>query len=312
MNRILVTGVPRSGTTFVGRVLALAKDTSYLWEPFNSKYRKGVPDYYPYIGPSSPPEKVVFYSRLINTTLQLRELRANVTIHSSDGLFRRLVKQCGVDKTQVRWTLTRLKALVKPPTTLIIKDPIATFLSRFLIEQFGFMVVVVARHPGAVYCSRRALGWDFDFSWWLKQADMRNDLFLVPGRLPPPENRLACSVTQWRIAYDYLLQVCAEFRDQSICVRHEDLCLDPIGQFSRLYHRLGLRFDDEVSRSIVSFTTGKDLEAKGTDKAVLRRRNARKLVDKWKKKISQEEIQIIEELAGSPYEKLYDCFRARA
>jgi hypothetical protein len=44
---ILVTGVPRSGTTILGRMIAFSPSVNYLWEPFNNKYRNGIPDYYP-------------------------------------------------------------------------------------------------------------------------------------------------------------------------------------------------------------------------------------------------------------------------
>jgi hypothetical protein len=53
---ILVTGIPRSGTTALGRMIGFSKHANYVWETFNNKYRVGVPDY-PYIGSATTENK---------------------------------------------------------------------------------------------------------------------------------------------------------------------------------------------------------------------------------------------------------------
>ena len=93
--RILVTGAPRSGTTVLGRLLALSSSVAYLWEPFNQRYREGIPDYYPYCGPASPPEKTRFYDELIEQTLQMRNLNPHIEFFDRDGAFVRLGKRLG-------------------------------------------------------------------------------------------------------------------------------------------------------------------------------------------------------------------------
>jgi hypothetical protein len=43
---ILVTGAPRSGTTWVGKMLALAPGVGYVHEPFNPRFSAGCFDRY--------------------------------------------------------------------------------------------------------------------------------------------------------------------------------------------------------------------------------------------------------------------------
>ena len=65
--KILVTGVPRSGTTVLGRMMGFSSNVNYVWEPFNLKYRTGIPDYYPYIGAETEDEKRELYDKFINS-----------------------------------------------------------------------------------------------------------------------------------------------------------------------------------------------------------------------------------------------------
>ena len=81
---ILVTGAPRSGTTVVGKIASLNSDTNYLMEPLNNRLRRGIPDYYPYVGSKTNSDKRQKYNSLIAETIRLRNLQPQVTILPQD------------------------------------------------------------------------------------------------------------------------------------------------------------------------------------------------------------------------------------
>ena len=61
MTPILVTGLNRSGTTWVGRTLARAPDVGMIYEPFNPGHRRGIlraptPHWFTYVAGDAPAE----------------------------------------------------------------------------------------------------------------------------------------------------------------------------------------------------------------------------------------------------------------
>ena len=140
-HKILVTGVPRSGTTFTGECINLSPEVLYLWEPFNSKSRRQLKQFYPYIGPSSSIKKIQWYRKFISDTINLRKLKSTKTPKSTDPVLIKLIKYAGINRSFINYKKTQIKAVTSSHSTLLIKDPASFFLTNFLIEEFDLSLV---------------------------------------------------------------------------------------------------------------------------------------------------------------------------
>jgi hypothetical protein len=246
---ILVTGSHRSGTTWTGRMLALAPGMGYVHEPFNHQRwpgwsRRIPPHWYLYVCR----ENEVEYLPVIRDVLAFRYPILNIA--SSPDL--RHVSQMAVE-----WPLSisyRLRG-ARP----LIKDPIALLSSQWLSERFGMGVVVMVRHPAAFAGSVKRLGWRFDFENWRDQPLLLRDLI---GPYEEPIRQFAARehdiIDQAILMWNVLHHVIREFRDRHadwIFVRHEDLSEEPLKGFRDLFDRLDLEWDRTVEEAVVRFST---------------------------------------------------------
>ncbi|GAA3876756.1 sulfotransferase [Tessaracoccus defluvii] len=135
---ILVTGVPRSGTTWVARLLALGPGLALAGrEPMNPRGRQ-----YGLGG------TLVGWTRLVEPTpRQVRALRL-----AYRGLNPFTFSRYG----HRQW------AAPLPRTRVVIKDPFALLSIPAVVRATGAVVVLVYRHPGALLASYRRMGWTPD------------------------------------------------------------------------------------------------------------------------------------------------------
>ncbi len=305
---LLVTGVPRSGTTIVGRCMALAPGTTYLWEPLNQKYRRGIPDYYPYIGPSTNPNKISRYDDIIRDTLELRRLSPYVEIRDGDGFLKRIVKSFGVNRSLLQYRYAQARQILTGNSFLLIKDPIAIFLSQHLLSEFNFKIIAVVRHPAAVASSRERLNWRFDFGTWAKQDDLATDLltpFLASGVDYASYTHAQMSALQWRACYGYLTKLAKDYKGKLLLVRHEDLLTHPREFMNSVLEFANLECDERILRNVNYYMTGSSVERKTTQLSRLERRNADELRYAWKANFEQPELDKIRVAAGRIARELY-------
>lgn len=300
-SRILVTGAPRSGTTVLGRLMALSSSVAYLWEPFNQRYREGIPDYYPYCGPASPLEKTTFYDRLIEQTLDMRNLNPHIEFFDRDSAFVRLGKRLGVNRTLLHFRRVQFEHLVRRPSSILWKDPISIFLSRHLIERHAFRAVITVRHPAAVAESRRKLNWRFDFDCWRRQTDFYADHFGLIDVQLSGEDAVSLAVEaayHWITCYRFAAQLAHDFPEQTLLIRHEDLSLRPAETITAVGNFLQLPIDPVTLQAAQELTRGETLDMSTHHMAVVESRDAAALVDRWKKTIAPQDFATVQRIAG--------------
>jgi hypothetical protein len=163
---ILVTGAHRTGTTWVGKMLAAGREVAYVSEPLNRWHRSGVmrapvQHWYTYICEDNEAD---FLPALQETRRfeyhTLSELRS---IASPKDLLR-MVRDWSIFFTGRRYH-----------QTLLIKDPFAVFSAAWFARRLDSMVVFTIRHPAAFVSSLKKLGWSFDFSDLLGQPLLMRD-----------------------------------------------------------------------------------------------------------------------------------------
>ena len=282
---ILITGAHRSGTSWVGKMLAAGGQTALINEPFNRSHQTGmmrapVRSLYTYVCNQNEAEYLV----PMRETLAYRyHYWAQFTSHPARDLPRAAREAFGFLKGR----LTRRRPL--------LKDPFALFSVPWFTERLHCQVVVVVRHPLAFASSLKRLNWSFDFGDLLGQP-LLMDRLLSPwqGEMEQMQRRPGDVISQasllWRVIYGTV----AGYRVTQPCltvVRHEDLSLHPVKGFRQLYAALGLTFSAPAERTIIrSSRENNPTElAAGDPHAV--RLNSRANLQNWKHRLSGEEME---------------------
>ena len=247
---ILVTGAHRSGTTWVGRILAASGRVVYINEPLNRDHRPGVfaaavPFWYFYLHDGNAgPYRAAFQQTLALRYGWTRELRA---VRSPRDLARMV-------RDGLRWTWGRL--LGRRP---LLKDPFALPSVPWFVRRLGVRAVVLVRHPAAVAASWLRLGWVVHPRQLLAQPALLAQLNPAEVRsleaAAATDDRLAWAAAVWRALYARVLT----YRDLAAVhtVRHEDLARAPQRAFAALYAHLGLPFDARARRAVARSTQGR-------------------------------------------------------
>jgi hypothetical protein len=164
---ILVTGSHRSGTGWVGQVLAASpRGLGYVWEPFSILHRPGTcaarfEHWFPYVcaenedGVRGPVADMLEWRYA--TGAELSALRS-----PRDAA--RMVRDAS------RYARNRRRRAVP-----LLKDPIAVFSVEWLHEAFSVEPVLLVRHPAAFAASVKRLRLRHPFGHFLAQPLMMRD-----------------------------------------------------------------------------------------------------------------------------------------
>ena len=141
----------------------------------------------------------------------------------------------------------------------LLDDPYASLAAPWIAEEFDGQVAVLVRHPAAMVASYRKLGYRAHFRHFLDQPQLMAD-YLEPWRaemeaLVETDDRVAQVATFWTMLHRVLADM-ADRSDRLHVVRYEDLCADPVGEFERLFTRMGLEFNDAARAEVVRGTEG--------------------------------------------------------
>jgi len=256
---IFVTGMPRSGTTFVGSMLAAPLCVDYLHEPFSPQCGVQGVDWRnnSVLGDDWRPLDPMI-RRAVASALAMK-CRLKCYIPATDSFGRRLAKRL----TGGRGNLYLLLARLNPWGNVgILKDPVGWVFAKYVTDEFGATPVVVVKHPVSQVASIARAGWETHFSAFRENACVR--ALLEPEDLqalarPPERPELRCAL-KWRMMYRVLGRLAEQNSWPSI--RIEDISADPINQFQSLYCRFDLPWSTRVVRRIERQTkVGNRIEA---------------------------------------------------
>lgn len=271
---ILVTGVIRSGTTFLGKVLSLPWSVAYLHEPFNGGYR--LPDRQRfqrrYVRPEADAETIRAYRDHLAPLFRY-DFALETAVHASDAWHKKLAKRMVGSRGPFYLRLARLNPWRQ---AAVIKDPLAKVPAEFLHRQFGVQPVVVVRHPVSLAASLQRVEWYPEVKDFASRPRLLEDYFADDPAFFQREwpSRFLESMGHWRAAYKMLLAQ-AERHGWPV-VTHEALCEHPLEEFQQLYDTLGLPWSERVARKVQKMTgSGNSAEASGGQAMDLQRDSAR-------------------------------------
>lgn len=295
---ILVTGSHRSGTTWVGKMLAADVDTAYISEPLNVLHRPGVyrapvKHWYTYITRENEAEYLPAFRELLNfqyhTWLEVKSLRS----------FRDFLRMGRDFHIFFNGSFHGQRAL--------IKDPFALFSAPWFAEQLNCQVVITARHPGGFVSSLKRLGWKFDFNNFLDQPLFMRD-HLEGDRAAmesmSKDDIVGQAALLWKIIYRFVHGT-RELFPQFQVVRHEDLSLDPVGGYQALYKSLGLDFTERVKDIIQNSSSSDNPTKLAKNKTHSVKLDSRANLDNWKRILSPEEITRVRTITEGVSEAFY-------
>ena len=286
---ILVTGTHRSGTTWVGKMLAADAMTAYISEPLNVLHRPGVfhakvACWYPYICEENEPAYLPAFQELMEFDYRLwDEIRS---IRS-----RRDFLRMGRD------FLIFYNGLMRGQR-ILLKDPFAVFSTPWFAKRLNCKVVITVRHPAAFASSLKRLNWLFDFQ------DLLNQPLLMRDQLEPyreqmqaiqPDDVLGQAALLWKLIYGSV-PATRERNPDFIVVRHEDLSLDPLGGYRDLYQALGLTFTSRVEKFILNSSSSENPAELSRKKVHGFKLDSRANISIWKKRLTAEEIDRIRKM----------------
>jgi glycosyltransferase involved in cell wall biosynthesis len=288
---VLVTGVHRSSTTWVGKMLTANKQYTYVSEPLNVLHRKGVMrtpthKWYTYISEENEQQYLsAFYETM---SLQYHLWQELGTLRNPKDVGRMLR-----DWTNFSYG-RRLKHQV------LLKDPFAVFSARWFASRLGCKVVIVVRHPAAFVSSLKRLDWPFQFEDLEAQPTLMKD-WLEPFReeitavQQEPVDLIFQGSFLWRLIYSVVLQY-QQTSPEFIIVRHEDLSLEPLQEFQAIYETLGIPFTLRVARRIRKSTNPGNPTELPLESIHSVNLDSKANLKNWQKRLSLEEIERVREL----------------
>lgn len=286
---ILVTGAHRSGTTWVGRMLASTPQTAYISEPLNVQHRRGVyradvKHWYTYITEVNEAEYLPAFQELLK--FQYHFFSELGSLRSRKDLMR-----MGRDFFVFTKGITRKQ---RP----LLKDPFAVFSTPWFEEKLNCKVVITVRHPAAFASSLKRLNWPFDFHELLNQPMLMRD-HLEADRVDmesiKADDIIGQSALLWRMIYRFVYSTRSLFPRFNI-VRHEDLSLDPVNGYKSLYESLDLNFTEEVKYTILNSSSSENPTELSKKKVHSVKLDSRANMDNWKKRLSADEITRIRKM----------------
>jgi hypothetical protein len=294
---ILVTGAHRSGTTWVGKMLALAPGVAYVHEPFSPKTPKGLSPagfdrYFTVVSDANAAR----YQPGLERTLALRyDLGAQ--LRSARGWR---------DVVRIPRDYRRLMETRRGGRRPLMKDPIALLSAEWLAETFGMDVVVLVRHPAAFAASIKRLGWKHSFATFYDDGRLPETLRPFEAEIREQAERPGDPVAQaallWRLLYNAVDGYRERHPDWSF-VRHEDASLDPLGTFERLYERLGLTLTD-AARDEIARSTASDNPAELPTPHSVQLDSAASL-GRWREDLTTEEVETLRERTRDVWPRFY-------
>jgi len=298
---ILVTGIHRSGTTFVGKMLSAAPGTGYVQEPFNPDFGlEGIDAWYQYITEGMPQES--YYADIVRKLIS-GQARFKKRSGRKDGLLRKIGKKMFGSRDYLEYLAsTRLPGSRR----LILKDPLASLSSEWFHRKFEMDVLILLRHPAAFITSTKRLGWDFDFSNLTGQTPLMEEYLksILAPHDPASMTPWQRGALLWQCIYS-VLDVFEHRNSHMKMIRLEDISANPEEKFREIHKFMNLPFT-EKSLNTIRESTGSDNPVKASDgQAHLLKRNSRKLTDVWKKNFDKETLNDIRKLAGPMAEKYY-------
>ncbi|HLA05870.1 MAG TPA: sulfotransferase [Anaerolineales bacterium] len=295
---ILVTGAHRSGTTWVGKMLAADPQIAYISEPLNVLHRPGVlrarvTKWYQYICDDNQDQFIPAFKELLDFRYHLwSEIRSLRSLKD----FLRMGRDFAIFYNGMM-----------RGQRMLLKDPFAVFSTSWFAKKLNFKVVVTVRHPVGFASSLKRLGWNFDFNDLLNQPLLMRDHlepYRVQMRSIQADDIIGQAALLWAMIYR-TVHTTRKLNPDIIVVHHEDISSEPVPGYRNLYSSLGLDYSARVERMILNSSSSENPVELPKNRVHAVKLDSRANMDNWKKRLTVDEINRIRKLTEETAELFY-------
>lgn len=292
---ILVTGSHRSGSTWVGEVIAKSSEVDYIHEPFNidiKRYDQPFDHWFEFISEFCSEDHQNKVEHYLNSFIGWPNSRAWRRLFRINTLYDLYANTNDVFNLRRRFIQRTL-----------FKDPIALASSQWIYNKFDADIIIIIRHPAAFIASLKVKNWQFDFSNFYDQKNlMRGHLSEfnsdIENAVLKQPDIIETGIILWNSLYTIVKHLRDSYDDKWYFVRHEDLSLHPQEEFKKLFEFLRLDFTKKVSNYIAKSTSS---SSKGRTQ-----RNSADNIHTWKNRLNSEEIERIKKGTHNVWTHFYE------
>ncbi len=301
---LLVTGLPRCGTSWTGKMLEASGQVVYINEPMSVRRPPGgslgvlnseVTHHFQYIDPLDDERwRNAFRDTLRLRFRPIRELRS----------IRRPYQAARAIKYAGAFGVGSLRG-----RRAMLDDPNALFSARWLTEVMGVRTIFLVRDPVGMIGSWRQLGWQPKLQTLLAQpplvrdhlTDMRADIEMGITR-GDWIDQMCCL---WNVGNRYIDTVRTEVGGVHVW-RYEDLANEPMTQFEALYGSCGLNWTPRARASIEQATSAPVDNNRafswsirgGISRTAFRRMDSRASINRSDQRLKPDEVERVRELTA--------------
>lgn len=295
---IMVTGCPRSGTSWVGNIISASPDVFQLYEPFNpdAPVYLNVPEpFYPMGADAPEPLK-----QELDELIQLGEVSRRI-LSVPKGVFQ--VLSAGRNPATY-FVLRRLRAREPflSPIRVCVKDPIGLYSADWLASEYDAAGVVMVRHPCAVISSYLALGWESDMPTLINRALPEDANYLEPKCEQYSRGELGdldALILQWQILTEETLAL-KKRHPEWMYIVHDRLCEAPEEWFEFIFQKLGLSFDEKTRAKVALESSSSNKIDPGKHVQHSHARDSKALATAWQSRLDPDVAdQILAQATGT-------------
>ncbi|MEM9376469.1 MAG: sulfotransferase [Pseudomonadota bacterium] len=284
---ILISGCPRSGTTFCGNIISKSPEIFEVYEPFNHDftYDLNLPTKFFRFTESNQ----AAYRGRLDRMMQLADRGARLKLLPQGGLGLIRAEKDMVSSLALKKLAQDRESFFKA-SRLSMKDPIAFYSSEWLAEVYDARVVMMCRHPGGVVSSYLTLGWEAETKYIIDhplpgeegQFDSEIDAWRRN-----PEDTIGAVILQWKLFTQATLDLQARHPDWFFCL-HDQLCDHPVDVFRAMFKAVDLPFTDAIEAQIIRDTGAANVVDPHQHTQHSLQRQSSELKQSWRKRLDAE------------------------
>ena len=306
MKNLIITGMPRSATTFVSKIIYESGKFLKLEEPLAHKIP--VEDHYPFYLTKNSRGRSYFeiFNDLFNYKLFFNyKPRKN-------GFRNKLL--LGFGKSIFQYIKLYLaKEIFNSKKKILVKEPHGSFMLPYFESLKNTKILILIRYPAAFVNSMHSLEWkkykDTPESLLEQKILIEDYLNWLPELLNKRNfNDKEKTALLWRCVYQFIDEYIGERNAGDIMViRHEDISLKPAKYFKKIYSWMGMNLNHEIERKIESLTSSSNTTRR-TKKVAHQyklKRNSKEVINYWKENLTEKEIKQIKKITKPVVDKYY-------
>jgi hypothetical protein len=248
---ILLTGMHRSGGSWVAKMIEGGGGVVHVNEPFNRRHPPGLtpgilhvppPLAYQHVGAHNEAEHLDGFRNMLELRYDLvAELRTNHSVYD-------LAKAA---KYLTAFTYGRARGM-----RTLIDDPYMVFAAEWLADRLDCRVVMLVRHPAGIVSSLKRIGagWADNLPDIAAQPELigrylRQYIDDIVRAAHEPLNPIEHGSLLWLLIHSAIAQQ-LDRHPEFILVRYEDLAMDPENGFRELYGQLDLPWTARAEKTV--------------------------------------------------------------